>query len=324
MRPTVPFPGNGTTTPLGIGLATLMREPSPRAQQRLLDAAHDAGIRHFDVAPSYGLGAAERVLGKFLRRRAAGVTIATKVGIRARGNAALMRIVQRPARALLRRFPALRGRTTHAVGGVVHAPPDFSLANASRSLEDSLRALRIEHLDLLLLHEARPSNLSGGEVIDWLQEQKRRGRVGAIGVATSPESATAIVNAYPRVFDVVQVPANVFAPASDLIESAVVPLTITHSVLAAPLERIAERAAADAAWFAAFSSEVGRDLSARGELARLLLATALEANERGIVILGASRESHIRAATAAVGTYDRSRMHAAVKFLRDSFPARSS
>src|SRR3990170_2143406 len=85
------------TTPLGVGMATLMREPSPAAQQRLLHAAYDAGFRHFDVAPSYGLGAAERVLGRFLRTRPEGVTIGTKVGMLARGNAGVMRLVQQPA-----------------------------------------------------------------------------------------------------------------------------------------------------------------------------------------------------------------------------------
>ena len=35
----------------------------------ILDAAYDAGIRHFDVARAYGHGLSEGYLGAFLRRR---------------------------------------------------------------------------------------------------------------------------------------------------------------------------------------------------------------------------------------------------------------
>lgn len=317
MDSTVAFPNvSYRTTPLGVGMATLMREPSPAEQQRLLHAAHEAGFRHFDVAPSYGLGAAERVLGRFLRTRPAGVTIGTKVGIVARGNAGIMRLVQRPARALIRRFPALRGGAAQAIGTVVHAAPDFSPATRTRSLEGSLRALGAESLDLLLLHEASATDLADGTVIEWLQSLKQRGLVRNIGIAASPSPAATILARYAGVFDVVQTPSHVLAPAGEVLGAAPARLRVTHSALAVPLARAQQRVAADRGWLQALSRAADADIEAPGALAELILATALDENRGGIVLLGASRADHLRRAPLAVGAFREDRLRAVAHFMR--------
>lgn len=50
-------------------------------RQRLLALAVDCGICHFDTAPVYGDGLAERELGRFLKGRRSGLLIATKYGV---------------------------------------------------------------------------------------------------------------------------------------------------------------------------------------------------------------------------------------------------
>ena len=60
---------NIVTSPLGFGCAQLLRTSSAKQRQRILHAAYDAGIRHFDVARMYGLGAAERELGRFAQNK---------------------------------------------------------------------------------------------------------------------------------------------------------------------------------------------------------------------------------------------------------------
>ena len=47
------------TTRLGYGCSSIMGALGRRQSLRLLEAAYDAGIRHFDVAPMYGYGEAE-------------------------------------------------------------------------------------------------------------------------------------------------------------------------------------------------------------------------------------------------------------------------
>jgi len=48
---------------------------------RLLEAAWDSGIRHFDTAPLYGQGEAELLLGRFLRNRRDTVSLTSKFGL---------------------------------------------------------------------------------------------------------------------------------------------------------------------------------------------------------------------------------------------------
>ena len=46
-----------------FGLCRAVPHSSPTLRRRTLNRAYDFGIRHFDVAPMYGLGIAERELG---------------------------------------------------------------------------------------------------------------------------------------------------------------------------------------------------------------------------------------------------------------------
>lgn len=316
MKANITLPNSAkTTTPLGVGMATLMREPSATGQQRLLHAAYDAGFRHFDTAPSYGVGAAEAALGRFLRAHRDDTSVGTKVGILARGNASLMRLIQRPARAVLRRFPALRGRATQTVGGMVHTRPDFSLATRTRSLESSLRALRVEVIDLLLLHEPEPADVSA-EIVDWVGDLKRRGVVRAVGVATSPVFAAEILRAHPAVFDAVQAPGNVLDPIPALPADAASVLRVVHSVLAIPLGRAKRRMEGDPGWVAELSRRAGADMGAPGALPRLLLAWAVADNPRGIILLGSSSAEHLRAAAGAVGAFAEPELRRSAEYLR--------
>src|SRR4051794_650140 len=67
-------------TRVGFGCARLFGGGEYKASSRLIEAALQAGIRHFDTAPSYGSGLSENVLGAVLAG-VKGVTIATKIGV---------------------------------------------------------------------------------------------------------------------------------------------------------------------------------------------------------------------------------------------------
>lgn len=316
MKSSVVFPGSSTrTTPLGVGLATLMREPSSSERQRLLHHAYDSGYRHFDVAPSYGLGAAEAALARFLSTGPRDVTVATKVGIRVRASA-LTRVVQRPARALLRRFPTLRGQATAAVGGVVHTRPDFTPESCTRSLENSLRVLGIPVIDLLLLHEAQPSDLEDGVVLDWLDRQRVRGLVRHVGIATTAQHASLILErTYSTRLDALQVPSHVAAMASSVLAADYL-LPLTHSAIAEPLGIIERRRRSDPEWAREFATHAPTDVERPGEIGRLLVACAVAENPRGIVLIGSSSAGHLSAAAQAVDGYPSDRITSLQHFLR--------
>lgn len=174
-----------TTTQLGFGGSGLMGGISEKESLRLLEAAYDAGIRHFDVAPSYGHGAAERCLGKFLRGKYGQVTVTTKYGIEPPSHAGALdfaRTFLRPGiRFAGKHMPSLRQRAASAAAGL-KGRANFSVVQATASLERSRRDLGLEHIDLWLLHEATAADLAGNELLDFLQEQVRLGHIGTFGV----------------------------------------------------------------------------------------------------------------------------------------------
>src|SRR5262245_15220330 len=107
--PSVTLPGSGrSTSRLGFGFGTLMRIPRLEDRDAVLRAAYEAGIRHFDVARSYGLGRAESELGRFLKTAGGGVTVGTKFGIDAGPTAAIGGGAQSTLRRLIALHPAIR------------------------------------------------------------------------------------------------------------------------------------------------------------------------------------------------------------------------
>lgn len=116
----------------------------------LVHAALDAGCNFFDTAPAYGEGASERLLGEALRGRRDTAVICTKFG--------------------------------HT--GV--EAKDFSVAAVRPTLEDSLRRLRTDRVDLLLLHNPPAALLDGGVAADLYGELaalQREGKLRAFGAS---------------------------------------------------------------------------------------------------------------------------------------------
>ena len=125
---------------LGFGaapLAGLLRETSGRQAAEAVASALDAGLSYFDCAPQYGGGLAETRLGEALRALPrANVTVSTKIGklVRPRENAP--------------------PQTVGFVGAPAHdIAYDYSYDGVMRSLEQSLKRLGLERVDVLLIHD---------------------------------------------------------------------------------------------------------------------------------------------------------------------------
>lgn len=70
-----------------FGTASLFNVGSSKMRANLLAAAFDNGFTHFDTAPYYGFGTAERDLKPLLKAHP-DITVATKVGIYSPGGEA--------------------------------------------------------------------------------------------------------------------------------------------------------------------------------------------------------------------------------------------
>ena len=129
--------------------------------------ALEYGATWFDVAPSYGDGQAEELLGNCLRRQRDRVVICTKVGI-ARPRLLVSKRLLRPlARTVVSTIPAARSilRRAHRLPARTVIHPEMIEASVLRSL----RSLRTDHVDVLALHEPTPEEVADKRIFDVLE-----------------------------------------------------------------------------------------------------------------------------------------------------------
>jgi aryl-alcohol dehydrogenase-like predicted oxidoreductase len=183
-----------------------------RNDVRLIEEAVDRGVRVFDTADAYGGGMSERVLGRALRRRRAGVVIATKAGYRFRERSLAEQSLRRAAAPVLARVRRSRqGPATEASGrrpGGEYRDQDFSAPYLRQAVDASLRRLGTDYVDVLQLHG--PAEICPG-VIDDLQDLTRVGKVRKVGVGA--ESLAVATDALATAgVEVVQLPFGVLDP----------------------------------------------------------------------------------------------------------------
>ncbi|MGJ5176385.1 aldo/keto reductase [Bradyrhizobium oligotrophicum] len=131
---------------LGFGAAPLgnmFRDIPEDEALATVSAAWDGGIRYFDTAPFYGAGLAELRLGAALAGRPrADYVISTKVG-----------------RLILDEIEDVNARDLGEKGGVFkHGRPnrivnDYSADATLRSIEDSLKRLGLDRIDIVFVHD---------------------------------------------------------------------------------------------------------------------------------------------------------------------------
>jgi len=153
---------------------------SRAAGSRAIMTAYEAGYTLFDNADIYCGGEAERILGEVLKQVSgmrARILIATKCGIRPAGT---------PQPQSPQRY-------------------DFSKTHILESCEQSLKRLRVETIDLYLLH--RPDYLADPhEIADAFSQLKSSGKVRYFGVSNfRPSLVTALQVACPMPLVVHQV-----------------------------------------------------------------------------------------------------------------------
>lgn len=287
-----------SATRLGFGTAGLLREPSKRRRLDVLAAVLDAGIRHFDTAPIYGLGEAERLLGEFLATRSEPVTIATKFGLAVNTAAARLAPVQSIARAALKAMPGLR-RLIKRRAGQFYRASQFDAGSTRASLERSLAALRRGHVDMFLMHECAPETVQDPALLDCLEELRAGGRIRSFGTATPFDRTLAMLASHGAYCAVVQFDSDVLTQNVARLPASFEGGVVTHSVLTRALAELAPALKTDADLCSRWKSALDADVGDATVLSRLLLQAAIQANPSGIVLVHSNSVHHIAANAAA-------------------------
>ncbi len=120
--------------------------------ERAVHAAIDAGITFFDTSPYYGRALSEQRLGKALEGRRDSVVLSTKCG----------------------RYD--------------FAGFDFSAARVTASIDESLRRLRTDYLDIFIAHDIEfgDSAMIVNETVPAMRALQKAGKARSIGISGLP------------------------------------------------------------------------------------------------------------------------------------------
>ncbi len=290
----VTLPGSGRrTTQLGFGCAYISPENAS-----VLDAAYDAGIRHFDVARSYGRGLTEGILGRFLKRHAGEITVTSKYGITppfSHPLHAAVRAVIRPIVRRLRRAPSV-DHHLNSIPALSTRKAEFSGSEARASLAVSLRNLGVDRIDLFLMHEPDPEDLSDPGLLHELEDAVKRGDIGAFGVGGKAELLGRLQAERANFCSVLQYEWSAHLPVP--MHPGALP--IVYRVHGGVAREIRGALSADAALGRRWSDEIGQDLATPGLVEQLLLHAAAALRPDAIVLFSSTKPDHIHTNVRAV------------------------
>ena len=155
-------------------------------QERAVARALDAGINYFDTAPIYGNGESERNLGRVLKALKADVVVGTKVRLTAAHRADIGKAI-------------------------------------AQGMEDSLKRMGRDHVDLFQLHNGLVATDAGdklaidialNEVVPALEKLRKEGKTRFIGFTGVGETAALHQAIDSRAFDTLQVVYNALNPSA--------------------------------------------------------------------------------------------------------------
>ncbi|MEW2076607.1 aldo/keto reductase [Streptomyces sp. NPDC013433] len=173
MTPTTfPIGGDFHVRRLGFGAMHLPTEPGPARETSLAVArrAVERGVTLIDTAYLYGGGANEELLAEALHPYPEGLLVTTKVGVARTGPGGEWKLDGRPA--------VLRDQ-----------------------VEQALRRLRVERIELLQLHRVDPDTPLADQV-GTLRDLRTEGKIGRIGLS---EVTTAQLDEARRITDIASV-----------------------------------------------------------------------------------------------------------------------
>lgn len=161
-----------------------------------LRRAIDLGVRFIDTAAGYGNGHSERIIGKVLKERSEEIAVATKTP---------------PAEGAWPPSPYCRWEDR------------YSEKYLRENVEERLRCLGTEAIDLLQLHTWTRAWNRDPQPFLILQKLKQEGKIRSVGVSTPEQDQNAVIDLMKDgLVDAVQVIYNIFEqePAAELLPVA--------------------------------------------------------------------------------------------------------
>lgn len=186
---------------IGVGAWSMGSDWGDQPVDQSIAAIHkalDCGANFIDTAAGYGEGRSEQVIAKALKQRnSEEVFVATKI------------------------HPVMPGEWPPSPYCMIEER--YPEAYLEKSLEERLRNLKVEAIDLLQLHTWTRAWNENPTALEWLQKKKKEGKVRLVGVSTPEHDQNSVIDLMKfGLVDTVQVIYNLFEqePAAELLPVA--------------------------------------------------------------------------------------------------------
>jgi D-threo-aldose 1-dehydrogenase len=284
---------------IGFGCSALTSAGKKNALH-VLGAAFDAGVRHFDVARYYGYGESERLLGAFVKSRRAEVTMTTKFGIDPPQRSNALRFAMQAGRRFARLVPGARGVLQRQAQGLVKSGR-FSVKGAQANLETSLRELGTDYIDFYLLHDYAVTENPPDELVAFLTDAVRVGKIRYFGLGTGIEHILKALESQPELCSFVQFENSVLhRNLGRLPQGGAQKLIVTHGALSASYQSVVAHLKASHDVARGWSAKLGVDCSKDETISALMLNYAAQANKDGLVLFSSRNAARVEKNVRAV------------------------
>lgn len=128
----------------------------------LIRRAYDLGVRGIDTAPVYGTGRSETIVGRAVKGRREDYYLATKCSLNWRGTGGMLEYTR-------------DGKTVCR---------DFTPAALIADVEDSLRRMDTDYIDMMIIHRC-PKPEQFGPAMEAMETLKNRGLIRSVGLSNA-------------------------------------------------------------------------------------------------------------------------------------------
>jgi aryl-alcohol dehydrogenase-like predicted oxidoreductase len=166
-----------------------------RESLRVLNRAFELGINFYDTADLYGYGNSEELIGRAFKGQRSQIIIASKVGM-------LPSSLGRIAKTLLPILQPVRQIIQPWKSNLKMASKrrqDFSHSHIRSAIEQSLKRLHTDYLDLYQLHNPPTWVLERGKVFETLDYLKHQGKIRFYGVSAETISDAILCLKYSNI-----------------------------------------------------------------------------------------------------------------------------
>ncbi len=277
---------------LGFGCTKLTHNKSEQLALSNLETAFDSGISYFDTARMYGFGQSESILGKFIKNKRDQVLICSKVGLLPRElpsflNLRMVNIIRNG----LNNLSTVKNMFVKATNGLT-TEMVFSPEEAEKSINQTLKELKTDYLDYLLLHEYNYQTANKEEVIDFLERMRAKGKVRFLGIGSQFSKLPNDLSKIDPSYQVIQIESSILNPVIKNYSKRKNQTIGIHSIFKNLMPTYSSIINSPKL-YKELNQEIGVDLTNKNNLAALFLAAAKKMNPSGIVLFTSKNNKSI-------------------------------